>query len=158
MTFNTKAYRNSLGNFATGITIMTINHATKGDLGLTVNSFASVSLDPPLILWSIGRDSALFDAFIDIKTFTVNILNEDQQALSDQLSKKEQHSLDNYAWQRSRNNCKYVENSLVQFDCDTFEKIDGGDHIIIIGKVTHFENRGGKPLLFSQGQYQKIHD
>lgn len=158
MSFDQKAFRNSLGNFATGVAIITVNCKNKGDLGLTVNSFSSVSLDPPLILWSINRNSDLFDTFIETKVFTVNILNEEQQELSNQFSRKEEHSLENYHWARGKNGCKIVPDSLVSFDCDTFEKLDGGDHIIFVGKVTDFETRSGKPLLFSQGKYRKIQD
>ena len=158
MSFDPKEFRNSLGNFATGVAIITVNCKNKGDLGLTVNSFSSVSLDPPLVLWSINRNSDLFDTFIGTETFTVNILNENQQDLSNQFSKKEEHSLDNYDWDRTKNGCKVVPDSLVHFDCDTYEKLDGGDHIIFVGKVTHFESRNGKPLLFSQGKYRKISD
>lgn len=158
MSFDPIAFRNSLGNFATGVALITVNCKNHGDLGLTVNSFASVSLDPPLILWSINRNSDLFDTFIDTETFTVNILREDQQHFSNQFSKKGEHSLKNYAWQRTRNGCLCVPDSLVHFDCDTFEQFDGGDHIIFVGKVTDFENRGGKPLLFSQGKYRQIQE
>ncbi len=156
MSFDQKAFRNSLGNFATGVAIITVDCKTGGDLGLTINSFASVSLDPPLVLWSINRNSDLFDTFIDTPCFTVNILNKNQQALSNQFSKKEEHSLDGYDWPRSANGCKYVPDSLVHFDCDTCERFDGGDHIIFVGKVTHFEDRGGEPLLFAQGKYQSL--
>ncbi len=158
MSFDQKAFRNSLGNFATGVAIITVNCKNKGDLGLTINSFSSVSLDPPLVLWSINRNSDLFETFIETESFTVNILNEDQHELSNQFSKKDEHSLDNYDWARTKNGCKFVPDSLVHFDCDTFEKLDGGDHIIFVGKVTDFETRPGKPLLFSQGKYRKITD
>ena len=104
------------------------------------------------------RNSDLFDTFIDTKTFTVNILNENQQDISNQFSKKEEHSLADYKWERTKNGCLYVPESLVHFDCDTFEQLDGGDHIIFVGKVTDFENRGGKPLLFAQGKYRQIQD
>jgi len=158
MVFDPIAFRNSLGNFPTGVALITVNCKNFGDLGLTVNSFASVSLDPPLILWSINKSSDLFETFIDTETFTVNILSEDQQDISTQFSKKSQHSLKGYDWQRTKNGCLFAPNSLVHFDCTTFEQIDGGDHIIFVGKVTDFVNRGGKPLVFSQGKYRKIQE
>jgi flavin reductase (DIM6/NTAB) family NADH-FMN oxidoreductase RutF len=158
MSFDQIEFRNSLGNFATGVAIVTVQCGDKGDLGLTINSFASVSLDPPLVLWSINRNSDLFETFIGTETFTVNILNENQQDFSNQFSKKEEHSLEAYDWERTQNGCKYVPDSLAHFDCETYEQLDGGDHIIFVGKVTHFESRGGKPLLFAQGKYQKIQD
>jgi flavin reductase (DIM6/NTAB) family NADH-FMN oxidoreductase RutF len=158
MSLDSIALRNSLGNFATGVAVITVNCKNKGDLGLTVNSFSSVSLDPPLILWSINRNSDLFETFVGTETFTVNILNEAQQDISNQLSKKEEHSLANYDWQRTKNGCLFVSDSLAHFDCDTFEQLDGGDHIIFVGKVTDFENRGGKPLLFAQGKYCQIQE
>jgi len=158
MTLDQKEFRNSLGNFATGVAIVTVDCKDKGDLGLTINSFSSVSLDPPLILWSINRNSDLFETFIGTESFTINILNENQQTLSNQFSKKGEHSLEEYDWERTKNGCKFVPESLVHFDCDTFEQLDGGDHIIFVGKVNHFENRGGRPLLFAQGQYKQISD
>lgn len=158
MSFDPIAFRNTLGNFATGVALITVDCKSLGDLGLTVNSFASVSLDPPLILWSINRNSDLFETFIGTQTFTVNILREDQQDISNQFSKKEQHSLKDYDWQRTKNGCLFVPNSLAHFDCDTFEQLDGGDHIIFVGKVTDFESRGGNPLVFSQGKYRKIQE
>lgn len=157
MSFDQKEFRNSLGNFVTGVAIVTMNCKNKkDDLGLTINSFSSVSLDPPLVLWSIGRNSDLFEAFIDTKFFTINILNENQQDLSNQFAKKEKHSLKNYNWQRSANGCKYVPDSLVYFNCETYEQLDGGDHIIFVGKVTDFKTNAGRPLLFAQGKYQKL--
>ncbi len=156
MSFDPIEFRNSLGNFATGVAVITVNCPNQGDLGLTVNSFSSVSLDPPLVLWSINRNSDLFETFIDTKTFSVNILNKDQQDISNQLSKKGGHSLAEFDWSRGTNDCLNVEQSLVTFECETHEQVDGGDHIIFIGKVTKFENRGGEPLLFCQGKYAQV--
>ena len=156
MSFDPKAFRNSLGNFATGVAIVTVNCKNKGDQGLTINSFASVSLEPPLVLWSINRTSDLFETFIDAKQFNINILNENQQDLSNQFAKKEEHSLDNYDWERADNGCKWVPESLVHFECETYEQLDGGDHIIFVGKVTNFDTREGRPLLFAQGGYQSL--
>jgi len=146
MSFDPIAFRNSLGCFATGVALITVNCKRQGDLGLTVNSFASVSLAPPLILWSINRNSDLFETFIDTKIFTVSILSENQQEISNQFSKKEEHSLKGYDWQRTKNGCLFAPDSLAHFDCDTFEQLDGVYHIIFVGKVTVFEHRGGKTL------------
>ena len=156
MSFNPIEFRNSLGNFATGVAIITADCGRMGDVGLTINSFSSVSLEPPLTLWSINRSSDLFETFINAKVFTVNILRKDQQHLSNQFSRKGEHSLAEYPWKRSKNGCLVVPDSLVHFDCDTFEKLDGGDHIIFIGKVNYFENRGGQPLIFCQGKYREL--
>ncbi len=156
MSFSIIEFRNSLGNFATGIAIITADCGKLGDVGLTINSFASVSLEPPLILWSINRTSDLFETFMNARVFTVNILRNDQQPLSTQFSRKGEHSLEKYPWERSKNGCLFVPDSLVHFDCETFEKLDGGDHIIFIGKVNHFVNRGGLPLIFSQGKYREL--
>lgn len=156
MSFDSIAFRNALGNFTTGVAIITVNCKQEGDLALTINSFASVSLDPALVLWSINRSSDLFETFINTKVFTANILNASHQPFSNQFSKKEEHSLKDYEWLKGENGCAIVPDALAHFECETQEQIDGGDHIIFLGKVTDFSNKGGEPLLFSQGKYREI--
>ena len=94
MSIDAREFRNALGQFSTGVCLMTLNSATQGPLALTANSFASVSLDPPLVLWSLQNNSDVFDAYAAPQHFGIGILSAEQQALSDRYARKGEHQID----------------------------------------------------------------
>ena len=157
MSIDSRELRNALGRFATGVCVITANPPGQKPFGMTVNSFAAVSLDPPLVLWSIQKDSECMPAFEAATQYTVNILSDEQQAVSNRYAKKGDHALAAEDFRQGRSGCVVLRNALASFECDIEARIDGGDHIILLGRVLEMENRPtGKPLLFYSGQYREL--
>ena len=144
-------FRHALGRFPTGVTVITTQTAD-GPVGFTANSFASVSLDPPLVLWSAARASARFSIYAAAKAFSIHILGEDDAALSARFIRGGA-GFDGLATTLSAGGSPVIPQTLARFDCNQHSIHDGGDHLIIIGRVTHFAMRHGAPLVFSQGTY-----
>lgn len=152
-----RKFRNALGHFATGVAVITTRLDDKEPIGITVNSFSSVSLDPPIILWSLDGKSDTLPIFNAVGCFTVNVLREDHQVISDRLSKQGVHDLDGLALSVGANGCPTLADALAHFECEVYARHEAGDHIIILGKVTHFEySQDGRPLLYHRGGYQGI--
>jgi len=152
-----RKFRNALGHFATGVAVITTRVDEKAPIGITVNSFSSVSLEPPLILWSLDDKSDTLPVFNAVNCFTVNILREDHQEISNRLSRQGDHSLDGLAVRAGANGCPALEEALAHFECEVYARHEAGDHIIILGKVTHFEySEDGRPLLYHRGGYQGL--
>lgn len=158
MSFESRDFRDALGNFATGICIITANPEGYEPFGMTVNSFAAVSLDPALVLWSIQKDSECFAAFEKASRYGVNILASDQQALSNQYAKKGDHALRAGDYRQGRSGCVVLNDSMVSFECHIEARIDGGDHIILLGRVEEMSNHPAKdkPLVFFGGKYREL--
>jgi len=150
-----RVLRRALGNFATGVTIVTAS-AEGRQVGLTANSFNSVSLDPPLILWSIAKQSGSYTVFQAATHFAVNILAEDQLALSNQFARPSAERFANVAYRPGVGGCMLLEGTSANFQCETFQMLEGGDHWILIGKVVAFEDHGRSPLLYHQGSYATV--
>lgn len=144
-------FRHALGRFATGITVIT-TQTENGPVGFTANSFASVSLDPPLVLWSAARASARFPIFAAAKTYSIHILGEDDAAFAARFIRGGA-GFDGLVTTKSAGGTPVIPQTLARFDCHQHSLHDGGDHLIIIGRVTHFAMRHGAPLVFSQGSY-----
>lgn len=147
-----RGYRNALGSFGTGVAVITAE--LEGELlGMTVNSFSSVSLLPPLVLWSIGDRATNFEAFCSVEQFAIHILSVNQRAVSDQFA---QSSGDKYAgleWGYDRAGVPRLPGCVTRFLCKRFAVYPGGDHRIIIGQVEGFETNEAEPLMFLKGQY-----
>ena len=157
MSFTSRELRDALGQFATGVCVITANPSGFAPFGMTVNSFASVSLDPPLVLWSLQKDSECSSAFAAAKQFTVNILRDDQEAVSNRYAKKGAHDLEAGSYRQGRSGCVVLKECLVSFECDIDARHDGGDHIILIGRVLEMESRPtSNPLLFHAGKYRQL--
>jgi flavin reductase (DIM6/NTAB) family NADH-FMN oxidoreductase RutF/DNA-binding MarR family transcriptional regulator len=151
-----RAYRQALGQFATGVTVVTAE-TPAGRVGNTVNSFASVSLDPPLILWSLGKGARSFHAFGQARSFAVNVLGADQIGVSQAFSSGEVDKFGSARWKPGANGAPVIEGVIAVFECDTETIHDCGDHIIIVGRVTRYARQEGKPLLYAQGCYGTSH-
>jgi 4-hydroxyphenylacetate 3-hydroxylase, reductase component len=147
-----RALRRCFGQFGTGVTIMT---SQTGDdrVGVTANSFSSLSLDPPLVLWSIKRTSRSFDAFLKAEHFAVNVLSTDQIAVSQAFSGPEADKFAGIDWVPGKTGSPTIRNAIAIMECQMESRYDGGDHMILIGRVLHFSQALGDALLFSQGRY-----
>ncbi|QDX16471.1 p-hydroxyphenylacetate 3-hydroxylase, reductase component (plasmid) [Acinetobacter baumannii] len=144
-------FRRALGNFATGVTIVTAQNAQGEKVGVTANSFNSVSLDPPLILWSIDKKSSSFPVFEQATHFAVNILSGSQIDLSNKFSRRNIDKFEGTNYQEGEGASLLLENCSAIFECERHQVIEGGDHWIIIGKVVNFHDQGRSPLVYHQG-------
>lgn len=154
--FDSKAFRRALGNFATGVTIMTAQNAAGQKVGVTANSFNSVSLDPPLILWSIDKRSSSYDVFAEATHFAVNILAADQIEMSNQFARSKDDKYANVDCELGAGQAPVLQECSAVFECERFNIVEGGDHWIIIGRVVNFQDNGRSPLLYHQGAYSSV--
>ena len=151
-----KPFRNCLGKFTTGVTVITCADDDGRPYGITVNSFSSVSLSPRLILWNIAKVSNSLDAFLGAEHFAINILARDQEHLSAHFAKSDHSIFDGIEYQRSQHDVPLIPHSLACFECRTYQIHECGDHHIIIGEVERFESRDAEPLVFFGGKYRSI--
>lgn len=155
-TIDTKAFRRALGNFATGVTVMTAQDAQGNKVGVTANSFNSVSLDPALILWSIDKRSGSKDVFLQASHFAVNVLAAGQVAISNNFARPMADKFAEVTVHEGLGNSLLIPDCAAHFECERYQTIEGGDHIIIIGKVVRFSDNGRAPLLYHQGVYAAV--
>lgn len=147
--------RRAMGRFATGITVVT-TQAMDGRLeGITANSFSTVSLDPPLVLWSLARRARSFASFADASHFAVNVLGAGQVALSRHFSAPNTDKLGGIDHHIGHGGCPVLTGVLAHFECCRESVIDGGDHVIFIGRVLRASFRDGEPLLYASGRYHR---
>lgn len=151
-----RAFRDALGRFATGVTVVTCD-TEMGPLGITANSFASLSLDPPLVLWSPARASRRFNAFATADRYAIHILSTTQQDLCRRFA-TEGFDFSGFDWTPSVHDVPLFGNCLARFECVRLAVHDGGDHAIIVGHVTAAEVSDGEPLLFAGGRYGGFED
>ena len=147
-----QAYRAALGGFATGVAIITVadgDHA----VGLTVNSFTSVSLDPPLVLWCLGEASDRGVFFRPAPHFVVNILAQDQQALADRCARRGQYRFEAHELDHTREGRPALPGCVARLWCDTYDQVALGDHVAIIGQVRAFDSFPGDGLSYFRGRY-----
>jgi flavin reductase (DIM6/NTAB) family NADH-FMN oxidoreductase RutF len=159
MTIDTRALRNTLGCFATGVTVVTALTAARDPIGITVNSFNSVSLDPPLILFSVDRGSSSFAAFHGAMHYVVNVLEEGQRELSQRFAKPVSDKWNGVPYATWSSGAPVLRGCLANLECAREAVHEGGDHIILVGRViklTHAE--GGRPLLYYRGAYRGLGD
>lgn len=158
MTIDTKKFRDALGHFATGVCVITTTPAQGVPIGMTINSFTSVSLEPALVLWSIQNNSECFDVFSRADKFAINVLSRQQEAHSRFYAKKGRHELDASHYCLGRTGSPILREALTRLECRTWARYPGGDHLILVGEVLEFSARpSGQPLLFHKGQYAEIH-
>jgi len=149
----TRQFRTALGSFATGVTIITTRSPEGRDIGVTANSFNSVSLDPPMILWSLGKTSTSLDAFMAAEHFAVHVLAMDQEALSGKFARTSDSKFEGVAVERGAGGIPLIPGCAARFQCRTAYRHEGGDHIIIVGEVDDFDHDGHAPLAFHGGRY-----
>ena len=153
---DSKAFRNALGQFATGVTVITTLDAEGNKIGMTANSFSSVSLDPMLVLWSIAKTSKAFDAFMTAQHFAIHVLCAEQKDVSSQFASTCDDRFCGIEHRAGRGGVPILANYSAVFQCDMESRYEGGDHVIIVGRVTEFDNTGKAPLIFHAGRYADL--
>lgn len=149
--------RQTLGCFATGVTVITTLGGGGKPVGLTASSFNSVSLDPPLVLFSLKRTAFSLREFLSADTFAVNVLREDDEDLSNRFAKSMEDKFDGVDYETWDTGCPILPSALASFECNIRYTYDGGDHVIFVGEVTRMSaDPGGRPLLFYGGKYRAI--
>jgi len=159
MNFDRRAFRNALGCFATGVTVVTTVTDAGDPVGLTANAFSSVSLDPPLVLFCLDRASQNLAAFQASGRFAVNVLGDDQRDLSVRFSTTIGDRWDGVAWEVWATGAPVLSGCLAALDCETEAVHEGGDHVIIVGRVKRLASVvDGKPLLYFRGNYATVEE
>ncbi|HEY9036321.1 MAG TPA: flavin reductase family protein [Pseudomonadales bacterium] len=147
------AFRNALGQFATGVTIITAKAPDGGLVGLTANSFSSVSLDPPLVLWSLAKTAKSLEVFQNTPNWAIHVLTKDQMDLSNRFASKIDNKFEGIDIETGEGGTPLLKDYSARFQCLETYQYEGGDHIIFVGKVIDFQHSGKEPLLFHSGKY-----
>ncbi len=150
--FDTRSFRDALGNFATGVTVVTAKGEDGTLAGVTANSFNSVSMEPPLILWSLDRGSPSLKVLENASHFCVHILAEEQNDLCMKFAKSGDDKFNGVKYTEGLGGAPMFDGCLAQFECRSVARHDGGDHVIIVGEVERFHSAEGGPLIFFRGQ------
>jgi len=156
VSFDTKAFRRTLGMFATGITVMTTRAADGSPVGLTVNSFNAVSLDPPLIVWSLSRHLAQRAAFEQCRHYAVNVLAGDQESLSRLFASKAPDPFGALTWSEGIDGVPLLRHCCAHFEVRNDVQHAGGDHLVFLSEVLRFERFERDPLLYFSGAYRHV--
>ena len=155
--FDQSDFRQGLGLFPTGVTIVTTQPESGDPIGMTVSSFNTVSLNPPLVLWSIDRSSLSLDAFSECEQFAINVLSKDQQDLSNRFASKGADKFADTPFTKGVGNSPLLKGCIAQLECKTWQTYDGGDHVIIVGEViTYRYDKTREPLVFYAGNYAEL--
>lgn len=149
-------FRNALGAYGTGVTIITATAADGRPYGITCNSFASVSLNPPLVLWSLGIYSSSLTVFQNASHFAVHILGASQQALANKFAKSSDDKFVGVDWTPGLGEAPVLADSVANFQCRSVNRYYGGDHVIFLGAVEAYAYNTGEPLLFARGTYGRF--
>jgi 3-hydroxy-9,10-secoandrosta-1,3,5(10)-triene-9,17-dione monooxygenase reductase component len=150
-----RRFRNALGAFATGVTIVTTRDAEGRDVGLTANSFNSVSLEPPMVLWSLARSARSLPAFLAATHFAVHVLAADQEELSLRFAARGAEKFAGLELERGAAGVPLLRGCSARFQCRTAFRHEGGDHVIFVGAVDSFDQSGLPPLIFHGGRYTR---
>ena len=158
-TVNAQAFREALGGFATGVTVITTRDEDGKPIGVTASGFNSVSLDPPLVLWSLAKNSRSLPAFRARGEFAVHVLANGQEHLADTFARSGTDKFNGQDWHESDSGVPLFETFVARFECRTAHEYDGGDHVILVGEVTEFAAQEYPPLIYqggAYGQYQPL--
>ena len=156
--FDPRDFRNALGSFATGVTVVTAQDANGEPTGLTVNSFASVSLDPPLVLWSLSLYTPAMAVFQHCSHYAINILAADQLALSHRFARPgdDKQRFADLEFDPGRGGAPVLRGCCAWFECRNETRHKGGDHLIFVGRVEKYHYRDCPPLVFQGGRYRRL--
>jgi flavin reductase (DIM6/NTAB) family NADH-FMN oxidoreductase RutF len=156
--FSTPEFRSALGMFATGVTIVTARTANGALVGLTANSFNSVSLSPPLVLWSLARSAGSMVAFSTGSHYAINILGADQQDLAKQFAARDGDRFAGVQFTSGTSGAPLIAGAAATFECFNRSRYEEGDHVIFVGEVEHCTYQpGASPLLFHGGKFYTEH-
>ena len=157
MTFDSRDLRNAFGGFATGVTVITTKPNGASAIGITANSFSSLSIEPPLVLWCIDKGSDTLSTFDQATAFAINVLARDQEELSTQFAQIGDHALNGVAHDEGKTGSPLLQGSVGYFDCEIEARHDAGDHIIMVGRVVDFASDDSRqPLVFYRGNYRDL--
>ena len=154
--FDTTAFREALGQFATGVAVITTLGPQDRPIGVTINAFSALSLDPPMILFCLGKDAATFDFFNNTKHFAVNLLTASQAALSNRFARSMVADWRGISVTEGRFGLPLIPACLANLECTREDRLDGGDHVIFIGRVVGLVCRDGDPLVFFASRYRGL--
>lgn len=152
-TFDPTAFRQALGSFATGVTIITTRSDEGEPVGLTVNSFNSVSMNPPMVLWSLDNNANSLPIFRENKRWAVHVLSTDQDELSTRFAKRGEDKFADLDVEEGIGGTPLLRGCSARFQCETAFEYEGGDHVIFVGKVQDFDKSDMAPLVFHGGRY-----
>lgn len=156
--FSSRDFRDALGMFATGVTIVTARTASGQLIGLTANSFNSVSLEPPLVLWSLARKAASMAALCDVTHYAINVLTTEQRALAEQFARRDIDRWAGVSYTLGQSGAPLLAGVAATFECFNRSRYEEGDHIIFVGQVEHCSHyRDSSPLLYHGGRFFTEH-
>lgn len=157
MSFDSLAFRRALGCFATGVTVVTARDGSGQNRGITINSLSSVSLEPPLVLYCLDKETPSFDSFREAERFAVNMLRAGQHALSVRFSTAAADKWDGIDYDLWPGDLPVLRGCLASLACRREAVYEGGDHVIIVGRVEQLAAAGpGEPLIYFQSAYRTI--
>lgn len=151
-------FRRACGRFATGVTVATVLDSQSAPHGLTVSSFTSVSLDPPLVLICLGHAVTCIDAFRAASHFGLNVLSEAQRPLSERFARKGHDRFGGTPWERGETGVPLLPGSLARIECAVHDRFVSGDHDILVGRMVHARVAEGDPLLYFASRYREIRE
>ncbi|NNL99974.1 MAG: flavin reductase family protein [Gammaproteobacteria bacterium] len=152
-----RRFRNALGEFVTGVTVITTCDATGQPFGLTANSFASLSLSPPLVLWNLGDHADCYRVFKAAEHFAIHVLHHGQSAVSNRFATKGDDKFASLEWSAGVCGSPVLNDYAMLFECRTEAVHPGGDHLIMVGRVERFDSGAeGSPLLYYRGGYRGL--
>lgn len=150
-----REFRNALGQFATGVTIVTTFDDEQRPTGVTASSFNSVSLDPPLVLWSLAKSAQSLAAFQESGFFAVHVLGQHQQDMSNRFARSGEDKFADMEYELTSEGVPLFDGCAARFICKTAYQYEGGDHVILVGEVLDFETTDREPLVFHGGRYKE---
>ena len=150
--------RDAFGQFATGVTVVTTVSSDGKPIGITVNSFSSVSLEPALVSWSLDSKAQRYQEFSAAEYFSISVLSADQEKISNLFAERswDDSAFDDAEWYKGLNEVPQINGVSARFHCKTANLYEGGDHLIIVAKVLDYECEAQAPLIFCQGQYGRL--
>ena len=155
-TWDKRDLRNALGSYGTGVTVVTSGNSKSRLVGVTANSFTSVSLDPPIVLWSLVSTSPSLEVFDQSGRFVINVLALHQIDLSKQFSKTLADKFAGVEYQEGLDGLPIIQNCVATFECKTIQRTVVGDHVLFLGQVENYVYESKPPLLFCQGNYVQV--
>jgi len=154
--FDSARFRSACGTYPTGVAIVTTRSAAGRPVGLTINSFSSLSLDPPLILWNVATSSTSHDAFATAEHFAVHVLHAGQEELSRRFASRDPDRFAGIALDEGIGGIPVLADFQARLQCTRQTRLDGGDHSILIGQVAHIDLLDYEPLIFFRGRYRAL--
>ncbi|MBB4657573.1 flavin reductase family protein [Parvularcula dongshanensis] len=153
MTDPYRAQKNAFARYPTGVTVVSCAPPGRAPLAITVNSFTSVSLEPTLVLWCLDKKSSVFAAYDAADNYAVSILAADQAEASNRFATPGRHDLLEGEGETYATGAPLLRGRIAGFDCEVADRHDAGDHVVLIGRVVHFDSRDGHPLIYAGRQY-----